>query len=105
MMSILKPGSLIFLQDYQTIRQNESTNYCLGIGSCNTRPKQRQHYAPLEKVEPFTWGAKRMDTWTWRGADLLLQVRCAVYNGTLGSGFGQRFEPPVGLPSEMAMAA
>jgi hypothetical protein len=23
-----------------------------------------------------------------RGADLLLQVRCAVYNGTLGSGFG-----------------
>lgn len=26
-----------------------------------------------------------------RGTDLLLQVRCAVYNGTLGSGFGQRF--------------
>jgi hypothetical protein len=26
-----------------------------------------------------------------RGADLLLQVRCAVYNGTLGSGFGHRF--------------
>jgi hypothetical protein len=31
--------------------------------------------------------------WTRRGADLLLQVRCAVYNGTLGSGFGQRFDP------------
>jgi len=30
--------------------------------------------------------------WSRRGADLLLQVRCAVYNGTLGSGFGQRFE-------------
>ena len=29
--------------------------------------------------------------WSRRGADLLLQVRCAVYNGTLGSGFGQRF--------------
>jgi len=43
--------------------------------------------------------------WTRRGADLLLQVRCAVYNGTFGSGFGQRFEPPVGLPSEMPMAA
>jgi hypothetical protein len=43
--------------------------------------------------------------WTRRGADLLLQVRCAVYKGTLGSGFGQRFEPPVGLPSEMPMAA
>jgi hypothetical protein len=31
--------------------------------------------------------------WSRRGADLLLQVRCAVYNGLLGSGFGQRFEP------------
>ncbi len=43
--------------------------------------------------------------WTRRGADLLLQVRCAVYNGTLGSGFGQRFEPAGKAPSEMAMAA
>ena len=31
--------------------------------------------------------------WSRRGADLLLQVRSAVYNGTLGSGFGQRFQP------------
>ena len=31
--------------------------------------------------------------WSRRGADLLLQVRCAVYNGTLGSGLGQRFQP------------
>jgi hypothetical protein len=30
--------------------------------------------------------------WSRRGADLLLQVRCAVYNGTIGSGFGHRFE-------------
>ena len=29
--------------------------------------------------------------WSRRGADLLLQVRCAIYNGTFGSGFGQRF--------------
>src|SRR4051794_19599315 len=29
--------------------------------------------------------------WTRRGADLLLQVRCALYNGTLGASFGQRF--------------
>ena len=61
-MSIPKPGSLIFLQDYQTTQQNGSTNYCSGTGSCNTSPKQRQHNAPSEKVEPFTWGAKRMDT-------------------------------------------
>ena len=31
--------------------------------------------------------------WTRRGADLLLQVRCAVYNGTFCSVFGQRFAP------------
>jgi len=31
--------------------------------------------------------------WSRGGADLLLQVRCAVYNGTLGSGFGQKFHP------------
>ena len=31
--------------------------------------------------------------WSRRGADLLLQVRCAVYNGALGSGFGHLFEP------------
>ncbi len=30
--------------------------------------------------------------WTRRGADRLLQVRCAAYNGTLGTGFGQRFQ-------------
>jgi hypothetical protein len=31
--------------------------------------------------------------WTRRGADLLLQVRCAVYNGAFGSEYGQRFHP------------
>jgi hypothetical protein len=31
--------------------------------------------------------------WSRRGANLLLQVRCAVYNGTLGSGHGQKFQP------------
>ena len=41
--------------------------------------------------------------WSRRGADRLLQVRCAVYNGTLGIGFGQRFQaandphPPVAI--------
>jgi hypothetical protein len=29
--------------------------------------------------------------WSRNGADLLLQVRCALYNGTLGAGFGRRF--------------
>jgi hypothetical protein len=31
--------------------------------------------------------------WSRRGADLLLQIRCAVYNGTFGSTYGQKFQP------------
>ena len=31
--------------------------------------------------------------WSRRGADLPLQVRCAVYNGTFGSAYGQKFQP------------
>jgi len=43
--------------------------------------------------------------WSRRGADLLLQVRCAVYNGTLGSGFGQKFHPANDPCPSMAIAA
>ena len=43
--------------------------------------------------------------WSRRGADLLLQVRCAVYNGTLGSGFGQRFQPANDTHTQEATAA
>jgi len=43
--------------------------------------------------------------WSRRGADLLLQVRCAVYNGTLGSGFGQKFQPANDPCPPMATAA
>ena len=43
--------------------------------------------------------------WSRRGADLLLQVRCAVYNGTLGSGFGQKFQPANDLYPPAAIAA
>jgi hypothetical protein len=39
--------------------------------------------------------------WSRRGADLLLQIRCAVVNGKLG--FGQLFKARPG--SEAAMAA
>jgi hypothetical protein len=41
--------------------------------------------------------------WSRRGADLLLQVRCAVLNAKLGSGFGQLFK--ASPSSETAMAA
>jgi hypothetical protein len=43
--------------------------------------------------------------WSRRGADLLLQVRCAVYNGTLGSGFGHRFQPHANQNEPLANAA
>ncbi len=43
--------------------------------------------------------------WSRRGADLLFQVRCAVYNGTLGSGFGQKFQPANDPCPPMATAA
>jgi hypothetical protein len=38
-------------------------------------------------------------------ADLLLQIRCGVKNGTLSSGFGQRFDPAVALYPQGALAA
>jgi hypothetical protein len=31
--------------------------------------------------------------WSRRGADMLLQVRCAVYNGAFGDGFSTLFDP------------
>jgi hypothetical protein len=43
--------------------------------------------------------------WSRRGAALLLQVRCAVYNGTLGSGFGQRSWPANDPLPQAAVAA
>ncbi|MGF7212932.1 hypothetical protein GGE65_007568 [Skermanella aerolata] len=42
--------------------------------------------------------------WSHRGADLLLQVRCAGFNGKLGSSFGQLFQA-VDPATELAMAA
>jgi hypothetical protein len=43
--------------------------------------------------------------WSRRGADLLLQVRCAVYNRTLGSNFGHRFRPANESHPPVAVAA
>ena len=42
--------------------------------------------------------------WSRRGANVLLQVRCAGFNGKLGSSFGQLFHAAVPA-SELAMAA
>ena len=42
--------------------------------------------------------------WSRRGADLLIQVRCAVYNGTLGSELGHRFQPRANQNERLANA-
>jgi len=43
--------------------------------------------------------------WSRRGADAILQVRCAIYNGTLGTGFGHLFNPGGEPTQPLAMAA
>jgi hypothetical protein len=43
--------------------------------------------------------------WSRRGADLLLQVRCAVYNGALVPGFGNLFEPISTTVAQLPLAA
>jgi hypothetical protein len=43
--------------------------------------------------------------WSRRGADLLLQVRCAVYNGAFGHGFGNLFEPTSNTVRQSLLAA
>jgi hypothetical protein len=43
--------------------------------------------------------------WSRRGADLLLQVRCAVLNGSLDSGFSQLFKAQANAGCQTAIAA
>jgi hypothetical protein len=43
--------------------------------------------------------------WSRRGADLLLQVRCAALNGTLGSSFGQLFDTEADPLTDLVLAA
>jgi hypothetical protein len=43
--------------------------------------------------------------WSRNGADLRLQVRCAVYNGTFGSDYGRKFQPANDSFPPMALAA
>jgi hypothetical protein len=42
--------------------------------------------------------------WSRRGADAVLQVRCAICNGTLGTGFGHLFNPVSDPSEQLAMA-
>ena len=59
---------------------------------CDFRPKlpsagMRLPFVEFREARVLTFGL-------FGGADLLLQVRCAGYNGTLGFGFGRKFHLP-----------
>ena len=43
--------------------------------------------------------------WSRCGADAFVQVRCAIYNGTLETGFGHLFNPESEPSQQLAMAA
>jgi hypothetical protein len=75
----------------------------------------RSHHAGLQVGTSITEGSanflvnRRMNKsqqmrWSHRGADFLLQVRCAGFNGKLGSSFGQLFQA-ADPATELAMAA
>jgi hypothetical protein len=77
--------------------------YLIGQSNCLVNYAER-HRARLRVGTAITEGTanflvnRRMNKsqqmrWSRRGADLLLQVRCAVYNGTFGSDFGPRLQP------------
>jgi hypothetical protein len=96
--------ALLALDGYLTGQANWMVNYA------------ERHRAGLRVGTAITEGTanflvnRRMNKsqqmrWTRRGADLLLQVRCAVYNGTFGSTFGQRFVPANDTHPGLAAAA
>jgi hypothetical protein len=62
----------------------------LRIGTANTEETANLLVnRRMEKLQSMRWSRG--------GADPLLQVRCAVYSGTLGSGFGKKFRPASSL--------
>ena len=78
------------LNDYPTGQSDRLVNYAE-----RHRAGERVGTALTEGTADFLVNRRMAKAqqmrWTRRGADRLLQVRCAVYNGTLGTGFGQRF--------------
>jgi hypothetical protein len=67
---------------------NDAARYRAGMRVGTSATESTAHFLVNRQMNKL-----QQMRWPRRGADLLLQVRCAVFNGTLGSGFGQRFEP------------
>src|SRR5919107_1684554 len=80
------------LNDAERHRAGQRVGTALTEGTANFRVNSR-----LAKSQQMRW--------TRRGADRLLQVRCALYNGTLGTGFGQRFQAANDQHPSVATAA
>jgi hypothetical protein len=73
-------GQAAWLVNYaKRFRAGERVGTSITEGTANFLVNQR-----MNKSQQMRWSRS--------GADLLLQVRCAVYNGTLGAGFGRRFD-------------
>ena len=79
-------------RDHATLRPDCGSGTSLTEGTANFLVNRR-----MAKSQQMRWSR--------RGADLLLQVRCTVYNGTLGTGFGQRFQAANHPHPPAAMAA
>jgi hypothetical protein len=90
--------ALLYVDGYLRGQSSWLTNYAkryradLRVGTANFLVNRR-----MNKSQQMRWFR--------RGADLLLQVRCAVYNGTLGSGVGDRFQPHANQDARSAAAA
>jgi hypothetical protein len=80
------------VDDYLQSQPNWLVNYAKRY-----RVGQRAGSSITEGTASFLVVNRRMNKlqqqmrWSRRGADLLMQVRCAVYNRTLDSGFGRIF--------------
>jgi hypothetical protein len=71
-------------------------------GHRTKRVSSRKLWSALHAADRYLRG---QSAWSRRGADLLLQVRCAVYNGTFGSGLGHPFQPHANQNERSANAA
>ena len=100
MVPLLDPANLAATRSHAL---HEIDEYLTGQGAWLVNYAKR-HRAGLRVGTSITEGTanflvnRRMNKrqqmrWSRRGADAVLQIRCAVHNGTLGTGFGHLFNP------------
>jgi hypothetical protein len=91
-----RPQQWPYLQDpsphLKNVIRPQSIRHCTTAWGLHSWPWRDLNATQMHYSKPGMNKSQQM-RWSRRGADLLLQVRCAVFNGTLGSGFGQLFQP------------